>query len=210
MSTEPHDVDVGTQPASLTDLGVDSVATMRAMSTQAVFRPRFDDDADEDEEESARSEPIETDESTVARTVSPTRRLGGGLVELPRVPEIDPLAALMVNPVVAESKRFCWSCGRPIGRSTDGHPGESEGFCPNCGSEFSFLPQLNPGDMVADQYEIKAASPTAVWAGFTWPSTTTSTSDRWYSKVLCTPATRRLKPSRWPSGSSWPRWAIPR
>ena len=150
MSTEPHDVDVGTQPASLTDLGVDSVATMRAMSTQAVFRPRFDD-----EEESARSEPIETDESTVARTVSPTRRLGGGLVELPRVPEIDPLAALMVNPVVAESKRFCWSCGRPIGRSTDGHPGESEGFCPNCGSEFSFLPQLNPGDMVADQYEIK-------------------------------------------------------
>jgi serine/threonine-protein kinase PknG len=155
MSTEPHDVDVGTQPASLTDLGVDSVATMRAMSTQAVFRPRFDDDADEDEEESARSEPIETDESTVARTVSPTRRLGGGLVELPRVPEIDPLAALMVNPVVAESKRFCWSCGRPIGRSTDGHPGESEGFCPNCGSEFSFLPQLNPGDMVADQYEIK-------------------------------------------------------
>ena len=155
MSSEPHDVDVGTQPASLTDLGVDSVATMRAMSTQAVFRPRFDDDADEDEEESARSEPIETDESTVARTVSPTRRLGGGLVELPRVPEIDPLAALMVNPVVAESKRFCWSCGRPIGRSTDGHPGESEGFCPNCGSEFSFLPQLNPGDMVADQYEIK-------------------------------------------------------
>ena len=155
MSTEPHDVDVGTQPANLTDLRVDSVATMRAMSTQAVFRPRFDDDADEDEEESARSEPIETDESTVARTVSPTRRLGGGLVELPRVPEIDPLAALMVNPVVAESKRFCWSCGRPIGRSTDGHPGESEGFCPNCGSEFSFLPQLNPGDMVADQYEIK-------------------------------------------------------
>ena len=155
MSTEPHDVDVGTQPASLTDLGVDSVATMRAMSTQAVFRPRFDDDADEDEEESARSEPIETDESTVARTVSPTRRLGGGLVELPRVPEIDPLAALMVNPVVAESKRFCWSCGRPVGRSTDEYPGESEGFCPNCGSEFSFLPQLNPGDMVADQYEIK-------------------------------------------------------
>ena len=150
MGTEPYDVDVGTQPANLTDLRVDSVATMRAMSTQAVFRPRFDD-----EEESARSEPIETDESTVARTVSPTRRLGGGLVELPRVPEIDPLAALMVNPVVAESKRFCWSCGRPVGRSTDEYPGESEGFCPNCGSEFSFLPQLNPGDMVADQYEIK-------------------------------------------------------
>ncbi len=150
MSTEQHDVDVGTQPASMADLGMDSASTMRAMSTQAVFRPNFDD-----EEESSRSEPSETDESTVARTVSPTRRLGGGLVEIPRVPEIDPLTALMVNPVVAESKRFCWNCGRPVGRSTDDKPGESEGSCPNCHSTFSFLPQLNPDDMVADQYEIK-------------------------------------------------------
>jgi serine/threonine-protein kinase PknG len=76
-------------------------------------------------------------------------------VEIPRVPEIDPLAALMVNPVVAESKRFCWNCGQPVGRSTYDHPGDSEGFCPHCHSAFSFLPQLNPGDMVAEQYEIK-------------------------------------------------------
>jgi serine/threonine-protein kinase PknG len=130
---------------------MDSVSTMRAMSTQAVFRPNFDDD----EQETNRSEPNDIDESTVARPVSPTRRLGGGLVEIPRVPEIDPLAALMVNPVVAESKRFCWNCGQPVGRSTYDHPGESEGFCPHCHSAFSFLPQLNPGDMVAEQYEIK-------------------------------------------------------
>ena len=151
MSTaEPHDADVGTQPASLAEMGVDSVATMRPMSTQAVFRPNFDDD-----DVSVRSEPIEIEEPTMGRTVSATRRLGGGLVEIPRVPEIDPLAALMVNPVVAESKRFCWNCGRPVGRSWAEGPGESEGRCPNCGSAFSFLPQLNPGDMVADQYEIK-------------------------------------------------------
>ncbi|MCW1958559.1 MAG: serine/threonine-protein kinase PknG [Mycobacterium sp.] len=149
MSTEQQDLYVGTQPASLSDLGMDSASTMRAMSTQAVFRPNFGDD------ESVRSEPIEVDEQTVARTVSPTRRLGGGLVEIPRVPEIDPLSALMVNPVVAESKRFCWNCGRPVGRATDEHPAESEGVCPHCGSAYSFLPQLNPGDMVADQYEIK-------------------------------------------------------
>ena len=153
MSTEQQDLDVGTQPAGLSELGMDSVSTMRAMSTQAVFRPNFDDDGDEPD--SDRAEPIEVDESTVARTVSPTRRLGGGLVEIPPVPEIDPLAALMVNPVVAESKRFCWNCGRPIGRSTGDRQGESEGCCPHCGSEFSFLPQLVPGDMVADQYEIK-------------------------------------------------------
>jgi serine/threonine-protein kinase PknG len=151
MSTEQQDLDVGTQPASVSELGMDSTWTMRAMSTQAVFRPHFDDD----DRESARSEPIEVEESTVARTVSPTRRLGGGLVEIPRVPEIDPLTALMVDPVVAESKRFCWNCGRPVGRGTDERPAESEGVCPHCGSAYSFLPQLNPGDMVADQYEIK-------------------------------------------------------
>ncbi|WP_313674799.1 serine/threonine-protein kinase PknG [Mycolicibacterium sp.] len=152
MSTEQQDVDVGTQPASLGDLEMDSAQSTRAMSTQAVFRPRFDDD---DDDVSVRSEPIETEEPTVSRGISATRRLGGGLVEIPRVPEIDPLSAMMVDPVVAESKRFCWNCGRPVGRSTDGQPGESEGVCPHCGSEFSFLPQLNPGDMVADQYEIK-------------------------------------------------------
>ena len=129
----------------------DSVATMRAMSTQAVFRPNFDD------EDTHTSEPVEAEEHQAAasRAVSPTRRLGGGLVEVPRVPEIDPVAALMVDPVVAESKRFCPNCGRPVGRSADGHPAASEGPCPHCGSSYSFLPQLSPGDVVADQYEIK-------------------------------------------------------
>ena len=61
----------------------------------------------------------------------------------------------MVDPVVAESKRFCWNCNRPVGRSTDTSAGQSEGYCPNCGSAYSFVPQLGPGDMVADQYQIK-------------------------------------------------------
>ena len=91
----------------------------------------------------------------MTRALSPTRRLGGGLVEIPRVPTIDPLEALMTNPVVAESKRFCWNCGRPVGRSTPDGRALSEGWCPHCGSAYSFLPQLEPGDMVAEQYEIK-------------------------------------------------------
>ncbi len=94
---------------------------------------------------------------TVAtRVLPPTRQLGGGLVEIPRVRDIDPLEALMTNPVVPESKRFCWNCGKPVGRS--GAPsgkGSSEGWCPACGSPYSFLPQLNPGDIVAGQYEVK-------------------------------------------------------
>jgi serine/threonine-protein kinase PknG len=143
--------DVGTRPANFAELGMDSVATMRPMSTQAIFRPHLNDEA------SVLSEPIATEENqaTVVRTLSLTRRLGGGLVEIPRVPEIDPFAALMVNPVVAESKRFCWNCNRPVGRSTETGVGQSEGFCPSCGSAYSFLPQLSPADMVAEQYEIK-------------------------------------------------------
>jgi serine/threonine-protein kinase PknG len=151
ITPESPGADVGTQPANFDELDSESVATMRPMSTQAIFRPHFDD------ETSIASAPIEAEETqaTAARTLSTKRRLGGGLVEIPRVPEIDPFAALMVNPVVAESKRFCWNCNRPVGRSSEAGEGHSEGFCPTCGSAYSFLPQLNPGNMVADQYEIK-------------------------------------------------------
>ncbi|CAN5685137.1 serine/threonine-protein kinase PknG [soil metagenome] len=140
----------GTQPA---EFMFDSASTIRPMATQAIFRPNFDD-SDGSYISSAGTEP-QDHSTTVTRAISPTRRLGGGLVEIPRVPEIDPLKALMTNPVVAESKRFCWNCGRPVGRSTTDGKALSEGWCPHCGSAYSFLPQLGPGDMIADQYEIK-------------------------------------------------------
>lgn len=145
--------DPGTQPASLDDLDMDSMSTMRPMATQAVYRPNFDD-SDGATVHTGDTEP-QDHATTVVRALSPVRRLGGGLVEIPRVPAKDPLQALMVNPVVAEAKRFCWNCGRPVGRSTPDGKALSEGWCPHCGSPYSFLPQLNPGDMVADQYEIK-------------------------------------------------------
>nr|WP_283605655.1 serine/threonine-protein kinase PknG [Mycolicibacterium poriferae] len=147
-------VDPGTQPASLDDMDMESVATMRPMSTQAVFRPDFDDDDDDLLVHTGDTEPQEHT-TTLTRNLAPTRRLGGGLVEIPRVPAVDPQAALMVNPVVAESKRFCWNCGRPVGRSTPAGKALSEGWCPHCGSAYSFVPQLGVGDIVADQYEIK-------------------------------------------------------
>ncbi len=148
---EASELTVGTQPADFT---VDSMSTLRPMSTQAVFRPHFDDDSEGISAGSAGTEP-EEHATTATRAIAPTRRLGGGLVEIPRVPEIDPLAALMTDPVVAESKRFCWNCGRPVGRSSADGRALSEGWCPHCGSRYSFLPQLGPGDMLADQYEIK-------------------------------------------------------
>jgi len=161
MSSEPktatEDVDLGTQPAE----GLfDSVPTMRPSSTQAIFRPNVAEDSDDisadgaDSSRTVGSDP-ENPATTGKRAISPVRRLGGGLVVVPRVPEINPLAALMTNPVVAESKRFCWNCSRPVGRSGPDTEARSEGWCPHCGSEYSFLPQLGPGDRVAEQYEIK-------------------------------------------------------
>lgn len=159
-----RDDDEGGPATQRADVLAESGSVRRPMSTQAIFRPRIGDDAEilaaGDAGESA--DPAAGSIAAVS-TVAPSRRLGGGLVEVPRVPDIDPFAALMPNPVVAESKRYCWNCGKPVGRSSpDGSEAgsetkkaPSEGWCPHCGSPYSFLPQLKPGDMVAGQYEIK-------------------------------------------------------
>ncbi len=150
---------------------------VRLQSTEAVFRPDFDDDDfPHISIPSVDTEP--QDRMTSATRVLPlVRQLGGGLVEIPRIPDTDPLEALMTNPVVPESKRFCWNCGRPVGRSdsegegsegSEGSEGEgsegsegsegkgqSEGWCPYCGSPYTFVPQLRAGDTVAGQYEVK-------------------------------------------------------
>ena len=80
--------------------------------------------------------------------------LGAGLVEVPRVPYRDPSTAVLSDPQVAEGKRFCSSCGEPVGRGRGDRPGRTEGFCPNCGTRFSFTPKLRPGDLVGGQYEV--------------------------------------------------------
>jgi serine/threonine-protein kinase PknG len=81
-------------------------------------------------------------------------RLGAGLTRVPPAPVIDAVQAIMKNPQVPEDKRNCPNCGSPVGRSRDGQPGRTEGFCPKCGNPFSFTPKLQPGDLVANQYEV--------------------------------------------------------
>ena len=61
---------------------------------------------------------------------------------------------MLSDPQVPENKRFCGHCDQPVGRSRDGRPGLTEGFCRNCGSKFSFSPKLDRGEMVAGQYEV--------------------------------------------------------
>jgi serine/threonine-protein kinase PknG len=75
-------------------------------------------------------------------------------VEVPPVPYRDPATAVLANPQVPESRRYCGNCDQPVGRGRDGRPGLVEGFCRNCGVRFSFRPKLERGDVVGGQYEV--------------------------------------------------------
>jgi serine/threonine-protein kinase PknG len=80
--------------------------------------------------------------------------LGAGLLQVEPVHGRDPGDAILADPEVPESKRFCGRCEQPVGRSKDDRPGLAQGFCRNCGNRFSFAPKLAPGDLVAGQYEV--------------------------------------------------------
>jgi serine/threonine-protein kinase PknG len=86
----------------------------------------------------------------------PTRRsnLGAGLVEIPPITSRDPTDAIILDPQVPENRRFCAGCDEPVGRSREGRPGRTEGFCPKCRHPFSFTPKLSGGDLVGGQYEV--------------------------------------------------------
>ncbi|GAB2912455.1 serine/threonine-protein kinase [Rhodococcus aerolatus] len=105
-------------------------------------------------------------------------RLGAGMVEVPRVPWTDPAAAVMADPVVAERKRFCSRCAKPVGRSRDGEPGRTEGWCAHCGAPFAFTPTLRAGDVVGGQYEVQGCLAHG-GLGWVYLATDHNVSDRW-------------------------------
>ncbi|GAB3977783.1 hypothetical protein GCM10027615_50520 [Plantactinospora veratri] len=108
--------------------------------------------------------------------------LGAGLVDIARVPLRDPATAVMAEPKVAESRRFCVSCEKPVGRGREDRPGRAEGFCPHCGTQFSFVPRLSPGDVINRRYEILGA---LAYGGLGWiylardRNVSDTVSDRW-------------------------------
>jgi serine/threonine-protein kinase PknG len=53
----------------------------------------------------------------------------------------------MLHPEVPEQKRYCTHCNAKVNRS--------HGYCPKCGKEYNFEPQLKAGDLVHEKYEIK-------------------------------------------------------
>jgi serine/threonine-protein kinase PknG len=100
-----------------------------------------------------------TGELGIGGANDPTRavgrgRLGASLVAVPPVPLRDPADALMADALVPESQRFCGHCERPVGRGSNGRPGRTEGFCPNDGKPYSFVPRLSPGEVVNARYEV--------------------------------------------------------
>lgn len=101
-----------------------------------------------------------TSASSRARPLSGTTRsrTGDGMAQLAPVPTRDPGEAVLADPKVPEDKRNCSSCGKAVGRrGPDGQAGRTQGFCPHCRAQFSFVPSLQSGDMVVDRYEILGA-----------------------------------------------------
>ena len=117
-------------------------------------------------------------EGTRPRVRSGLRRIGDGLVEVPVREDIEPASAILTNPVVAESKRYCGGCQRPVGRGAAGRPSHSEGICPHCATVFSFSPQLEAGEMVADQYDVQGCIAHG-GVGWIYLAIDRNVSDRW-------------------------------
>ncbi|AYF77209.1 serine/threonine protein kinase [Nocardia yunnanensis] len=106
------------------------------------------------------------------------RRLGAGLVPIPAVEPVDPEAAVLDDPVVAEGRRFCWRCGKPVGRATPTRPSTTAGTCETCGAPYDFRPSLYPGDRVAGQYEIQGCIAHG-GLGWIYLAIDRNVSDRW-------------------------------
>jgi len=105
-------------------------------------------------------------------------RLGAGLTSVPPVPVRDPLHLLPATARVPENRRHCSSCGAAVGRSRNGRPGRTEGFCPQCRTPFSFTPKLVPGTLVAGQYEVAGALAHG-GLGWIYLARDRNVSDRW-------------------------------
>jgi serine/threonine-protein kinase PknG len=109
-------------------------------------------------------------------------RLGAGLIEMPHIQRRDPATAILADPQVPESRRFCGQCDKPVGRGRDGRPGLTEGFCPHCRTRYSFVPRLATGDLVSGRYEILGC---LAHGGFGWiylardRNVSDQVSDRW-------------------------------
>ena len=104
--------------------------------------------------------------------------LGAGYTTVPPEPPVDPASAILTNPQVPEDRRFCPHCSAEVGRSTPDSPGRVEGYCPSCRKPYSFSPKLEPGDVVAGQYEVRGCLAHG-GMGWIYLAQDRNVSDRW-------------------------------
>lgn len=158
---EPAPVDDEASPMS----GSSSVATAAAIGSAAIGSARAKDSG-------------VTNRVRSGSQRMRAARLGAGLTNVPAAPPVDAASAVRANAEVPEHRRVCSSCGAEVGRSVDGRPGRTEGFCPKCRSPYSFTPKLKSGDLVAGQYAV--AGPLAHGGlGWIYLARDRNVSDRW-------------------------------
>ncbi|MEH3154104.1 MAG: protein kinase [Gordonia paraffinivorans] len=142
------DLDVATQ-AAVPEL---DVATQAAVPDVGTVAADVASDTDQTTDDAGTRVPPNA-QALTSRVTRKRRRLGTGLVDVTWVRDIEPDDAVMENPVIPEAKRKCWQCGTDL--TDEDLP--LTGSCPNCGVRYSFVPGLQPGTIVADQYEIRGA-----------------------------------------------------
>jgi serine/threonine-protein kinase PknG len=77
---------------------------------------------------------------------------GTDVYALSSIPTGEP--SLLTDPAYPERRQFCGHCHQAVGRGIDDQPPRVTGFCPHCGTPFSFVPKLEPGAVVGDRYEV--------------------------------------------------------
>ncbi len=105
-------------------------------------------------------------------------RIGAGITNVPPAPPTEPASAIMAEAVVPETRRFCPVCERPVGRGDNGKPGSERGRCEECQTPFDFRPSIEPGELVAGQYEVVGC---LAYGGMGWIylARDKNVSDRW-------------------------------
>jgi serine/threonine-protein kinase PknG len=84
------------------------------------------------------------------------RRASDSLIPLPYLAPPDPRKRVRTDPKPPDKGRPCGKdgCREQVGVGYAGQPPLTSGYCPRCGTFYSFEPTLRAGDLVADQYKI--------------------------------------------------------
>jgi serine/threonine-protein kinase PknG len=83
--------------------------------------------------------------------------LGANLVTMAPIPLRDPTTAVMADPQVPESQRFCAKCGGPWGAPARASPAASRASARRTAARSPSGPRLSPGELVDQRYEILGA-----------------------------------------------------